>query len=76
MGENMNYNIEKKTPASRWYTIHRGYDRDTAVEFLKEMANGGFDQSAEQGDFNEDDLTAHYYDGGDRVEFRAVASGV
>ena len=32
------YNIEKKTPASNWYTIHRGFSQIAAVDFLADIS--------------------------------------
>ena len=66
------YIIQKKTPDSNWYTIHRDYDRDTAIEFLKAMAAGGYDRSYNDGSFDADELTARVWDEGDLILFRAV----
>lgn len=67
-----NYNIEKKTPASNWYTIHREFDKESAEIFLFEMSQGGYDRSGTDGYLNETQMIASHYDGGDLYEFRAV----
>jgi hypothetical protein len=62
----MTYSIEKKTPSSNWYTIHRGFDIDTLIYFMRDVAE-------KDEDFNAETLTARYMQGGDVVQIRAIA---
>ena len=72
------FNIQKKTPASNWYTIHRNVDKEFADEFLTEMSKGGYDQSAINGSCDLENGTAFHYeeseDGGegDCIAYRAI----
>ena len=68
------YDIEKKTPAGRWHTIHRDYDREDAARFMEAMGQGGYDQSGTDGQHDAEALTASHYEGGDLIEYRAVES--
>lgn len=62
----MTYAIEKKSPASNWYTIHCGWDKETADQFLIDMAQ--FDH----GQCDLENGTASYNEGGDIMQYRAV----
>lgn len=64
--------IEKKSPSSNWNKIHSNFNREDAEFFLEQMSEGGFDESGTDGSFNKENMTAHFYEGGDRMEFRAI----
>jgi len=66
------YIIEKKSPATSFYIIHRGLDKEASDDFLVAMAAGGYDKSATDGTCDLENGTASHVDGGDRIEYRAL----
>lgn len=69
------YNIKTRIAHGSSYTIHTNCSLDFVKDFMREMANGGYDQSGIDGDCDLEKLTAHHYseteDGGcgDRQDF-------
>jgi hypothetical protein len=66
------YNIERRTPSTNWSTIHKSFTPESVQDFMRNMADGGYDQSGTDGCVSENEMEASYYDGGDLIQYRAV----
>lgn len=66
--------LQKKSPATNWYTIHKCRDLESAKALLSEIAdNYDADSNKSQNSCRSDDgLTVTAYDGGDAHRFRIV----
>ncbi len=69
-----NFNIQKKTPASNFYTIHKNLDLDLAKEMLVDFAKAydADDQKSYESSLDEDGMILQAYDQGDLHSFRIV----
>jgi hypothetical protein len=68
------FQIEKKTPASRWNAIHNNLDLDGAKYMLADFAKN-YDADADkafESSLSDDGLNLSAYEGGDLHEFRIV----
>lgn len=65
------YEILKRTPATGWRSIYRGFSAEQAHDFLHEMGRGGYDRSADPGYYDPSTMTATHTDRGDLIEYRA-----
>lgn len=70
----MTFYIQKKTPASNWYTIHRNLELDTAKWMLADIG-ANYDADSDRSDdssLSEDGTFLSAYEGGDLHEFRIL----